>query len=187
MLKLLPNPPDSVPISSARSAALHELLSATCDYLHQKKHVEGVLDTPIADLHLLRFPGATAPTPLLYKPRLCVPVQGTKHAVFGDQSLVYEPLQALVVALDMPVSSRAVSASAERPFLGLTLDLDMQIVREVALQIGTLPAAESRECGFFVIDVSVQLSQCLTRMVSLLQIPRAIPVLYKPLMQEISF
>jgi AraC-like DNA-binding protein len=142
----------------------------------------------IAGLTLLRSDHKKQPSRLIFKPALCVTVQGAKSTLFGDQSFVYGAGQALVVSVEMPAFSRVIKASADEPYLGMVLELDLAILREVRdlLAVPLDPAFKVGK-GVCVMPFEGSLSECTLRLVRLLDTPKAIPVLFPAIMREISY
>lgn len=61
----------------------------------------------------------------------CAIGQGAKHVEFGEHSYVYGPENILITSIELPMVSRVVEASKERPYLSMTLDLNPALVRSV--------------------------------------------------------
>jgi len=149
---------------------------------------ESPFRTAIEGLILLRSDHEKHPNHLLFKPALCITVQGAKRAIFGDQRYEYRAGQALVVSVEIPGLGTVVEASPAEPFLGVILQLDLAILREVFDQLETPPVASPRVGpGVFVTDFDGPLAECALRMVRLLDTPNAIPVLYPAIMREICY
>lgn len=72
---------------------------------------------------------------VLYKPCLCVVAQGDKRAIVGDEVFTYDPWQYLVVPVPLPVRAEIPSASAQRPFLGLSLEIDESVLSKLLLEM----------------------------------------------------
>ena len=58
--------------------------------------------TCVEGLTILRSDSQRRANPLLYKPALCITVQGSKSATFGDHYHHYSAGQALLVSVEMP-------------------------------------------------------------------------------------
>ena len=94
---------------------------------------EGNSQSAIAGLSLYRSTITTAFEQAIYEPSLCVVLAGEKSAALGATSHVYREGQFLVVALDLPMACSILSASAERPYVGLSVRLDPEIIQEFVL------------------------------------------------------
>ncbi len=80
---------------------------------------------PLADLVLLRQTAPSALDVSLYKPVLCLILQGRKQVSFGEQTLSFGPGECLLVSHDLPVRSRITRA----PYLALVLELEVATIR----------------------------------------------------------
>ncbi|MDX3930025.1 MAG: AraC family transcriptional regulator, partial [Shinella sp.] len=83
---------------------------------------------------------------------------------------------------------RIVEASPQAPYLGITIDLDVAMLREVLEQLDTppVPPADSGSC-VFVGQVDEPLAECVLRLIRMSQTPKAIPILYPSVMREICY
>lgn len=95
---------------------------------------DGIHDTPLPGLRLIRSSSPTMPMPVLYERTLCVVAQGRKRAVLGTTAFVYDPAHYLVTSVDLPVTGAVIEASPERPYLCVSLDLDMVVLGDLALR-----------------------------------------------------
>ena len=144
--------------------------------------------TCVGGLTILRSDHPRRANPLLYKPALCITVQGSKSAAFGDQCHQYSAGQALLVSVEMPGFGTVTEASPGKPYLGVILELDVAVLRAVASELINPPKpSESIESGVLVTDFDGPLKDCTLRIVRLLDRPSAVPVLYPAIMREISY
>jgi AraC-like DNA-binding protein len=144
--------------------------------------------TSIDGLLLLRAEHEKPLSHLIFKPALCVTLQGSKWTAFGDKRFVYSAGQALIVGIEMPAVGRVTEASPDEPYLGIVIELDLGMMREVLESMEEPPAADGNaRCGVLVIDFAGPLADCALRAMGLLDTPKAIPVLYPALMREICY
>lgn len=154
---------------------------------------EGLYTTPIKGLTLMRVYGRTLPCHTLYKPSLCIVVQGAKRMLLGEHAFDYGEMQALVASVDLPVLGHVTQASRERPYLGVMLDLDAAVMQDVLghLQAPRQPELSvddlSTHAGLSIETLDPPLIDCVVRMMRLLAMPEAVPLLWPGLMREISF
>ncbi len=164
-----------------------ELVRALLRHTADQKHY-GPVVTDVAGMVLLRSDNERPPTHLIFKPALCIVVQGAKWAVFGDRHMDYRAGQALIVSVETPALGRVAQASPTEPFLGIIIEFDLAIMREVADALGTpAPGGEGPGSGVFVTDFDGPLADCTLRLVRLLDTPKAIPVLQPAIMREIAY
>lgn len=157
-------------------------------YIDAKGGGTGFLPTEIEGLTLLACPIETFPHRALYRPALCIVVQGAKQVMLGDELFDYHEMQALVVTVEMPLMGHITRASAQAPFLGIILEFDLSAMREVMGQLQR-PPRPSGDVGLaaFVADVEGPLAECVARLIRLLATPEAIPVLMPSIQREICF
>lgn len=148
--------------------------------------------TAVPGLTLLRSDHEKRPNYLIYKPALCIVVQGAKWTTFGDNRFEYRAGQALVVTVELPAFATVVEATPTEPYLGVIIEFDLGLMREVMETLDTEMDTPSRVSGdggrgVFVTNFDGPLADCALRMVRLLDTPQAIPVLYPAIMREICY
>ena len=144
--------------------------------------------TSIPGVTLVRASRGRHPRHVLHQPALCVVAQGAKRTVFGDTPFDYGAGQALIVSTTIPGVSRIRQATAAAPYLGVIVEFDVAILREVYVQM-VPPPAPSKGSGHvaFKVDLDERLRDCVLRGLRLLDTPRAIPVLYPAFMRELCY
>ncbi len=145
--------------------------------------------TAIEGFAILRSDHAKPPRHHIFRPALCITIQGCKWASFGDKRFTYRAGQALVVTVEMPSRGTVSAASPQEPFLGLVIELDRLILQEVTEALGMHLKADlkAKARGAFVVDLKPELVECALRSVRLLGSPEAIPMLYPGIMREICY
>lgn len=145
--------------------------------------------TAIEGFTILRSEHAKQPSHRIFKPALCITVQGAKWAAFGEKRFVYRAGQALVVSVEMPSRGTVSAASPTEPFLGLVIEFDRVILQDVMEELGIhlRPPAGERARGAFVIQLTRPLADCALRAVRLLGTPEAISALYPGILREICY
>src|SRR4051812_18128771 len=109
--------------------------------------------TAIDGVAIVRSDHEKGPSHLIFRPALCVVVQGAKWSVFGDRRFDYRAGQALVVSIEMPALSRVTEASPTEPFLGVIVEFDLAMMSKVMEALDTPPTpATSVGHGVFVAD-----------------------------------
>jgi AraC-like DNA-binding protein len=170
------------------SARLQELAQAVRRYTEASGGANPFL-TAIEGFVILRSDHARTPAHRIFKPALCITVQGAKWATFGEKRYDYRAGQALVVSVEMPSRGTVSAASPSEPFLGLVIELDLAIMQELMEELGMRVKAAGNEKarGAYVTDLSSQLLDCALRSMRLLEAPEAIPILYPGLMREMCY
>jgi AraC-like DNA-binding protein len=147
--------------------------------------------TSVPGLTLLRSDRVKRINHLIYKPALCIVAQGAKWTTFGDRRFEYRAGQALVVTVEMPAFGTVAEASPTEPYLGVIIEFDLGIIRDVMESMETLDILpvmnDDVGRGVFVTNFDGPLADCALRMVRLLETPQAIPILYPAIMREICY
>jgi AraC-like DNA-binding protein len=129
--------------------------------------------TAIPFLSLLR---SSHPTPVskgVLKPSCCVILQGHKRVHLADEVLDYGPGEYLVVTVDMPASGHIISATADKPYLLLNIELDPQEIAAIVQEAKITIDSEQPVRGAFVGQTDDALQESLYQLVRLLQAPPA--------------
>ncbi|RAK52680.1 AraC family transcriptional regulator [Phenylobacterium deserti] len=187
--EFLPIPTTAVATAEPEKPGLGLLLSTVETYVSARGGGEGLFKTPMSGVHIIRSFEARMPNRQMYRPSLCVVLQGGKQIHFGEDTLNYGAMECLVVSMELPAAGRIIQASADEPFVGLTIDLDLGMVRETVQQLAppaTQPVAPSGACAF-VVKVDGGLADGVQRLVRLAETPEAVPVLYPLIMREICY
>ncbi len=148
--------------------------------------------TAIEGLVVLRSDQPKLPSYRLFRPALCIAVQGTKWAIFGNCRYEYKAGQAMVVTVEMPSRGAVSEASPGKPFLGFVLVLDLAVLHELLEQMPLQPQSQTHarsasRAGVCVVDLSEEALDCLCRAMRMLDAPAAIPLLYPGLYRELLY
>ncbi len=144
--------------------------------------------TPIPNLSLWRRERPEPPAICLVAPSIVLVVQGAKKMWVGDEAYEYDGKRFLITSLDIPANSEVLTASPERPCLGLVLSLDLRMLAELISQGHQPPPAErSGEQGMSVGTVTQRLIKPFERLLDLLDEPDSIPVLAPLIQREIHY
>lgn len=164
------------------------LLAAVNAYIEEQGGGQGLFPTLIEGFNIVRSFQSMLPVRAVYRPSLCVVLQGAKEIHFGDDRLDYGAMDCLVVSVELPATGRIVEASAEAPYIGVVIDFDVAMVRDVLEQLDEPPApvAESGPC-VFVGRVDETLIDCVMRLMRMTASPKSIPILYQSVMREICY
>lgn len=166
-------------------SSLHAAVTA---YVESQGGGQGLFPTPIDGVNVIRSFQEMMPRRQIYKPSLCVVLQGAKQILFGDDTLDYGAMECLVVSIELPATGRIVKASPSEPFLGITIDLDVAIIREMVEQLDGPPAPQTSggACAF-VAQVDEPLAECIQRLLRMSDNPKAIPILYPSVMRDMCY
>lgn len=165
-----------------------DLKSVIASYIDAMGGGDGMMHTPIDGLVLTRASQPVMPHHRIYKPTICLVAQGAKKIATGDRVLDYGENQLLIVTVEIPAAGQIVAASPDRPYLGLNIDFDPAIMREVMDEMASPPKpAGDGIATVFVQDLDATLEDCIRRLLQLLDRPGAIPVLSRSIMREICY
>ncbi len=131
---------------------------------------DGVTQTDVPRVHILRSVTPTEAVPILHKPAVCFVAQGRKQTTLAGQAYLYEPMKFLIVSVDLPIAGQILEASPEKPYLCLRLDLEPAAIADVisAAVPGGLRNEEPQR-GIAVSDVPSQLLDAVVRLAELLE------------------
>lgn len=135
-----------------------------------------------------RYSTNTQPSHGLSDPAFCVIAQGSKEVLLGINRYRYDPAHYLLATLEMPIVSRVIEASKERPYLAVRLQLDPNIVSSVIVEAGHLSPQNSANVQ--AIDVSTldaNLLDAVVRLVRLVEAPGEARVLAPLITREIIY
>jgi len=140
--------------------------------------------TSIPELSLHRHTANTEPANVLYDPSICVVAQGAKRVLFGDGDYIYDARSYLLTSVNIPTLFQVVSASPEKPYLGLVLRLNMREVSQLIVDTN-FPALRTQQSdpGMVIGKINLPLLTAIQRLVRLLDEPQDIPIL-APIMQK---
>ncbi|WP_217699398.1 AraC family transcriptional regulator [Pseudomonas fluorescens] len=153
----------------------------------EDKGIKSPFCTQLEGVILLKAKAERHPTYIVHKPALCIVVQGAKWTTFGDRRLEYQAGQAMVVSVEMPGGIQVVECD-DLPYLGMVVEFDLAIIREVYEALATEPQLGApKQPGAFVIDLNAQLINCAMRILELLDRPQAASILYPVVMRELCY
>lgn len=127
------------------------------------------------------------PTPHFFEPVVIVVAQGTKLVRIGQEERQYGENICFVCGVDMPVSSCVMEASAEKPYLSLSLKLDTALIAELASKVPAAPVGPGHLRGAITQNLEADLLDSFVRLAELANKAEQIPVMEGLLLQEIHY
>ncbi|MDT3686846.1 MAG: AraC family transcriptional regulator [Pseudorhodoplanes sp.] len=161
------------------------LLDAVRRYADAHADQAGVARTLIPGLTALR---ATAPSDLDYaisRPLVALVVQGTKQVTMGVQAFTFSAGDSLLIAADVPTTSRIVRASAGVPYYSLVLDLDPAVITALTTEMASTPMTDDTPVR--VEPTEAEVADAALRLMRLLERPASVPVLQAQLVREMHY
>ncbi|MBI1416836.1 MAG: helix-turn-helix domain-containing protein [Limimaricola sp.] len=92
-------------------------------------------------LHILRHSAPAGQDATVYRPLLCLVLQGAKEVGTSTRTLRVADGQSLVVSHAVPVVSRITEASPDRPYVALVFPIDLDLLRGMAADVAPARAA----------------------------------------------
>ncbi len=147
-----------------------------------------VKTTAISGLSIFRWDEPTEPISGLYEPSVCMVAQGAKRVTLGDETYIYDAEHYLITSVHLPTVYQVLEASPKKPFLGLSLSLDL---REVSLLMADShlppPRTQQYSCGMATGEVTPALLDAICRLVGLLDSKQDIAILAPMIQREIIY
>ncbi|WP_075291420.1 AraC family transcriptional regulator [Pararhizobium arenae] len=144
--------------------------------------------TPIKGLMINRLSTVGMPVCSAFKASFGLVAQGTKEVVLGNEIYRYGGSDFLLTSLDLPVTSRVVDATLEKPYLSVGFEIDFGKVASLVQTLGPAPAeVETSERGMVVSQVTEELVDAIIRLLRLLERPQEAAMMAPLLEQEILY
>ncbi|MBL1419596.1 MAG: AraC family transcriptional regulator [Alphaproteobacteria bacterium] len=149
---------------------------------------EGLNQTIIPQVSLLKISAPEIPVPSIYQPCICFIAQGQKQVTLDNQNYNYRPAEYLIISVDLPLMSQVTKASKDAPYLMLKIDIDLQQLAELLILTGH-PAdlTKKTQRGIFVGKSDQFMNDSVLRLANLLNTPEDIPILATQTMREIYY
>lgn len=122
----------------------------------------------------------------LYRPLVCLVLRGGKQLFLAETHYHIRAGDSIIVAMDLPVVSRVVEASAQAPYLAFAMEIDMALVRQIDAEMTGLAGGMGRpdERAVALCHTDAAMSDCALRMLELMDRPDALPLLAPALRRE---
>jgi AraC-like DNA-binding protein len=170
-----------LPASEAQRAQLVSLLS------RHTSGCEGSLETPVAGLYVSRLSQAHGARHVLQQPAFGLIAQGGKQLMVGGECHAYDPFNYLVSSVHLPVLATMTDTRPENPYLGLRLELDVELIGGLIREAALPPPASEAARGIHVSRLDEVLLDAVLRLLRLLDSPQDIPVLAPMIKREIFY
>ena len=146
-------------------------------------------ETVIPGLSLFRRETPTGLSSLSYEPCVCLVVQGAKRVFFGKEVCQYDAENYLVTSVHLPTMVQVVSASREKPCLGLRFTLDRKEIVSLIADTPFFfpPKRKTSERAMVTGKVTLPLVSAFQQLIDLEDTPEDIPVLAPLIRREIFY
>ncbi|KAF0248508.1 MAG: Transcriptional regulator AraC family protein [bacterium] len=163
----------------------NELIFLLNKHLHIEEDIE---PTAITGLNFFKTSNPSNKLPVVYNPSLCVIVQGRKQVMLGREFYEYSVSDYLAVSVNLPVIGQVIEASKEKPYLCIQFDIVLHQLSGLVAQMGKTQHMDTDSYrGLFVGKLDSLLSDCILRLIKLLDTPKDIPILSPLIMQELYY
>ncbi|MBR7900484.1 AraC family transcriptional regulator [Burkholderia multivorans] len=171
---------DMTDIAASRAAGQRELASL----IGRFAPVDGSHATAVPGLMLHKHVRPVDLGCAVSRAAVVIAAQGAKRVIVAGHAYEYDAQNCLITSIDLPILSRVTRASADAPYLCLSLTLDPQRIVELAAEM-RLPEPESgpEGEGIALAELTTPLLDAALRLVRLLDTPADIPVL-APLIEK---
>jgi AraC-like DNA-binding protein len=144
--------------------------------------------TAVPGLSLFRRDEPTGPISGTYEPSICLVAQGAKRVLLGDDTYVYDAHRYLITSVHLPTIVQIITASREKPYLGLRLKLDRREISQLMVDSDVPPPrVQQSHRGMATGEVTVPLLNAFQRLIDLLAEEKDIPVLAPIIQREIIY
>jgi AraC-like DNA-binding protein len=148
---------------------------------------DGDYPTTVPSLSLHRREMPTEPMHCIYGLGLGIVAQGGKQVMLGGDVMDYGPGQSMLTTIDLPVVAHVTRASAQEPFLGMMLTLEVHTIVQLAADIEWTPMRKDQGYRSLSIEtLDVALLDALVRLLALLDEPALLRRLAPLIQQEIT-
>lgn len=133
--------------------------------------MDGILEAA-PGLFFSRFSRPTGPIFSVVEPSFCVIAQGSKVVVLGRERYRYDPSSYLLISAGLPLTGHVLSASRERPCLGVRVVLDPALITSVLIEAARLASrAGGAARAMAVSRLDADLLDAMIRLVRLVDAP----------------
>ncbi len=161
-----------------------------------KRHAtqEGVTATGIPGVQLYRISGPIERTPAIYTPRICFNTSGAKRVFSNGKTHTYDDRHFICCTMPVPVESDVPKATSREPVLGVSLEFDAILLRELIAAISATRGCDSDSAsgaampeGLAVGIVSEELADAMLRLLELIDDPTSKRALAQSRLTEVYF
>ena len=144
--------------------------------------------TAVPGLSLFRREEPTGPISAVYEPSICVVAQGAKRVLLGDDTYVYDAHHYLITSVHLPTVVQILTASRDKPYLGLMLKLDQREISQLMVD-SNLPPPRGQQSsrGMATGEMTLPLLTAFQRLIHLLAEQQDIPILAPIIQREIIY
>ena len=125
---------------------------------------------------------------LIQEPSICIVVKGEREVLLGEQYYLFDERHFMFCPVNVPMCGEIKQATAEKPFVVLSMKIDLQVVNKILLEQTALFAEKSENSTTFTQwDLNPELRDAFARLLLLHENPKDIEFLAPLIQQEIYY
>jgi len=159
------------------------------DLLEQKITKEGVNQTSIEEVILVKLTAPVAKTSAVLPPGLCLVGQGEKYIYVGEQQYVYNKDRCLLGSVKLPIYAELKKATLSTPYLGMAILLNASVISQLLIEYDQFDKEiDTRVDGLITtIDASEELYELVAQLLGILGNPMDEKILGAQYLREIYY
>lgn len=161
------------------------LLEVVRGYLDQHADANGLAQTPIPGLTIIRTLQPSGLDYAITRPLACLVLQGGKQVMMGARTFTFSAGDSLLITADVPTVSQIIDASPEAPYISLVIDLDPALLTELMEEMKATPIAD--EAPIKIEPTDSEVAEAALRLMRLLDRPASAAVLHASLVRELHY
>ena len=166
------------------NAKLKELLNK----VKELKLDEGFNDTLIPGFKVIFTTQTFESVQSIYKPSLCVILQGAKKVIVGDKIYSYSPGEYIVASVEVPVTGQITKASPKEPYMCLMIELEPSMIFDVLKDTPSFKTQQSADkSGTYVSKVEDGIYDAFIRLIKCLDTPADANFLSANILREVIY
>jgi AraC-like DNA-binding protein len=147
----------------------------------------GITRSSLEGVNLMRANQPMPRMPVMYEPSIVIVCQGRKRGFLGDQTFQYDARQYLVLSVPLPFECET-EASAEEPFLAISVRVDLTMVAELLMALNeTQGGTQNEPLGIYSTPLDPALSNAVQRLMETLASPLDARILAPGVVREICY
>ena len=167
---------------------MEKSIKEMASYLMQHVDTDGVHQTSIAQLELIKESVATDPISRVNETSICLVLQGEKQMTLGRKNFRYGKSHYILSAVDLPVTGQVITASKEEPYLAIKLSFHPSDWLSVVEEMEDLPKFnKTKRRAMNVSEAQSELVQAFHRLVLLIDKPHHQKMLAPIIKKEIIY
>lgn len=165
-----------------------ESTKSLAEFIDLHTHSEGIQDTEIPALKLIRSTKPFKSLHSIYDQSICIIAEGSKIVTLAQESYRYDPATYLVASVHLPICGEIVDASKDSPYLSLKLSFSPDDILNIVKDCPDMwKHNDEIGRGLVVNTLKSSILEPVLRLVKLLDTPNDIPILYPLITREILY